>query len=419
MVLNKGLSYCPQEHYDYVNTKIDFYKYTRQLKLAKIYAKDIPQDLLSCEETTSQSNEPNHDPTITIEEIPDLMTLYELSNNRETGEITEGEMLQQLNINLNQHQKSGLKKKSRYCPQLTPGNKVDIFGDAIMNEIDKIEKTRNNNKRENLTKNEREALSSLADNPHIIIKPADKGGNIVIQDTVDYVQEALRQLNETDKYSKLSKNPIQKMIRELHQKLKEWHDQSLLDEEEYQFLLKSNPTIPTAYFLPKIHKTLHNPPARPIISSCDSLYQNVSIYIDQYLAPIVHSLSSYLQDTGDFLRILANTTWQPTNLMVTIDVVSLYTSIQHSVGLKACSYFLKQRNITELNHSAMILTMIEMCLMNNIFFFNHELYHQQCGCAMGISFSPNYANLTMGWWEKEIAWGTNNQLALEKIILWT
>lgn len=67
----------------------------------------------------------------------------------------------------------------------------------------------------NLNKREIKALQALAKNKEIIIKPADKGSVVVIQDRFRYLWEGNRQLSD-DKYYKKLKEPIfpetQKMI---------------------------------------------------------------------------------------------------------------------------------------------------------------------------------------------------------------
>lgn len=55
----------------------------------------------------------------------------------------------------------------------------------------------------NLTIQQLSAIKNLANNPHIIIKPADKGSQIVIMDKIQYLQEANRQLNNTLHYTPL------------------------------------------------------------------------------------------------------------------------------------------------------------------------------------------------------------------------
>ena len=60
----------------------------------------------------------------------------------------------------------------------------------------------------NLTKKERQAIKSLSQNPNIIIKLADKGGAIVIQDKHKYIEECLRQLNNKEHYKKLHYNTL-------------------------------------------------------------------------------------------------------------------------------------------------------------------------------------------------------------------
>ena len=54
----------------------------------------------------------------------------------------------------------------------------------------------------NLTKNEFEALDCLQNKNDIIIKKPDKGSTVIIADVIDYINEAIRQLNNMDFYKK-------------------------------------------------------------------------------------------------------------------------------------------------------------------------------------------------------------------------
>ena len=80
---------------------------------------------------------------------------------------------------------------------------------------------------------------------------------------------------------------------------------------------------------------------RPIVSSCKSITEPLSQFVDRWLQPHVKKLPSYLKDTTEFLRLI-ETTKLPTNcLLASIDVSSLYTNIPHNDGIQNVLYFLK------------------------------------------------------------------------------
>lgn len=60
----------------------------------------------------------------------------------------------------------------------------------------------------NLSKDEKTALKSLREIPEIIIRPADKGVGIVIQDYMDYDEEAINILSDHNYYRKMDKDPF-------------------------------------------------------------------------------------------------------------------------------------------------------------------------------------------------------------------
>ena len=76
---------------------------------------------------------------------------------------------------------------------------------------------------------------------------------------------------------------------------------------------------------------------RPIVSSCESPTENISQFLDHWLKPLMKALPSYLKDTTEFINEIKDIHVESDTLLVTIDVKSLYTSIPHSDGIKACS----------------------------------------------------------------------------------
>jgi len=66
----------------------------------------------------------------------------------------------------------------------------------------------------------------------------------------------------------------------------------------------SHPRPAQLYFLKKIHKTPMG--IRPIVSSINSVTENVAQFLDHYLQPIMKNLPTYLKDTNQLLDKLAN-----------------------------------------------------------------------------------------------------------------
>ena len=51
-----------------------------------------------------------------------------------------------------------------------------------------------------MTSAQYKAMTKLRENSNIVIKKADKGSNVVIQNRTDYIEEGLRQLGENQFY---------------------------------------------------------------------------------------------------------------------------------------------------------------------------------------------------------------------------
>ena len=187
----------------------------------------------------------------------------------------------------------------------------------------------------NLTKGERNALYLLRDDPSIIIKEADKGSAVVVWDREDYLREANSQLSDKDVYREVkcdAEDHLMKVTKSVLRKVKNRGD----SDKTLDYFLVNNPKLGRFYLLPKIHKRLHNVPFRPVISNSSYYTDNISSFLDFHLKPLAQKRKSYIQDTNDFLKKIANLPSLPDHLILcTIDVVGLYSNIPHEEELTA------------------------------------------------------------------------------------
>ena len=82
-----------------------------------------------------------------------------------------------------------------------------------------------------------------------------------------------------------------------------------------------------------------------------------------------------------------------------MDAKTLYSSIPHSDGIKACKIFIIENGFPSMEISN-ITKFIDFILTHNYFEFNDKHYIQTHGKAMGTKMSPTYANIFMWNYEK-------------------
>ena len=89
------------------------------------------------------------------------------------------------------------------------------------------------------------------------------------------------------------------------------------------------------------------------------------------------------------------------SFLVTMDVSSLYTNIDHEEGAEACFKKLEERKNKSIP-SIVIKNLILMILKSNAFRFGNEYYRQITGTAMGTPMALNYANLFLDNFEQNL-----------------
>ena len=179
------------------------------------------------------------------------------------------------------HQK--FKNPSTWCP-IAPNNleAMIIFNEHNLNEY--IPQAPSSH---NLTKAEKEAVQQLKQNTDIVIKAADKGSAVVIQNKTDYIQEGIKQLSDRRFYIETSNDLTDKHNNEVHTLVDHLHYNNEIGKKCADYLKTAQPRTSQLYLLPKIHKKTSPVPGRPIVSANNSPTERISQLVDHFLQPLV------------------------------------------------------------------------------------------------------------------------------------
>lgn len=212
-------------------------------------------------------------------------------------------------------------------------------------------------------------------------------------DLNDYNAKMNTVLNDQSTYSKLKKDPIKKLSAKMSSLVKSWRDNDLIDDATYKRLNTTNGNLPRCYGLPKIHKT--NFPLRIIVSSLGSPVYNVARYLHDILERSVKKPTSHIKDGWTFANNIKNHAISNNELLISLDVTSLFTNIPKDLVLKSI-----ERRWTDISDNttfnlSQFLYAVEVVLESTSFCFDGQFYEQIFGTPMGSPLSPILADLVM------------------------
>ena len=245
--------------------------------------------------------------------------------------------------------------------------------------------------KQNLSIAEKQALKELQNNKQIVIKAADKGSGVVVMDREDYINEGLRQLNDTKFYEKVKENPTLTFNQEIEIELNSMLNKGEIDKKCKDYLFIKEPRTAQFYLLPKIHKGILPPPGRPIVSANECPTERISEFVDFFLRPYVTEIKSYIRDTTHFIDIINKIgKIPPQTKLVTLDVTSLYTNIPSWEGIIAVgNTFARKRTKGTYPSNTSLINLLKLVLYKNNFEFNGEQYVQRAGTSMGTRLAPS------------------------------
>lgn len=138
-----------------------------------------------------------------------------------------------------------LNVKSDFLPMIQcPA--IETYINLVKSEVECLKQIENNKplSHPNLSSAEIQALQELDQNQNLTIKSADKGGGVVVMDTVNYISEITRQLSDSDVYKVLSGDPKWDFERKIQQIVQDAKSEGIIDERLSEYLIMKHPKNP-------------------------------------------------------------------------------------------------------------------------------------------------------------------------------
>lgn len=240
----------------------------------------------------------------------------------------------------------------------------------------------------------------------LIIQPADKNQGLTAMTKEWYIECIESMLNDKENYT--IQSPDLNSIR--------YTILSMLEQYKYRgpiagacnrdlrgyYERRQSSTYKLPYFqgLPKIHKTPIT--FRPIIPNVDWITTKLSQYMSKWLTAIMKAYPWVILNSSDCLTTLGESQFfhSEKTLLITADVVSLYTNIDIREGIDTVCQLLSD-NIDLYDDQIypedipFFKDSLSIILDNNYFQFGNTTFRQIKGTAMGTNMAPAYANLFM------------------------
>jgi hypothetical protein len=205
---------------------------------------------------------------------------------------------------------------------------------------------------------------------------------MVVMNTSNY-ETKFHDLISSSSYKPISKNSINTITSLITKAIK----YSSLDPNIQKRLIPHNPQTPRIYGKPKIHKK--DISLRPIVSAIGAPTCALSRFIVDKLQSFMGKTPSFIKDSSDFIQKTQHLHLDENYIMVSFDVISLFTKILVPEALNLISNLVNPET----------LNLIEIFLTSTFFTFKGICYEQTKGTSMGSSLSSVVANIFMEHFE--------------------
>jgi hypothetical protein len=256
--------------------------------------------------------------------------------------------------------------------------------------------------KKNLNTFQQSTLRILRSRPDLRVVQTDKNLGPALFTHERYIKLCLEHLNDRQTYAPITapSSAITKLIRSRVRNYYEAIARSYAYNDDWsttKIIVSDldNKSLNRFYGLAKIHKPKLC--IRPIISNSGGILEGLSKWLNFQLQPLFRSTKSYIRSSDQLLTDLPTLTAEDTDILLTMDVESLYTSIPTTRALQILG------DLTRTHPWGPAISKgLELVMKSNYFMFGDTIWHQLQGTAMGTSVAPAYASLYVAYFEDQL-----------------
>lgn len=236
--------------------------------------------------------------------------------------------------------------------------------------------------------------SFLLNHPDVLVTKSDKGRHTVLIYKEDYHSKISKLVSNTSDYLPIPTVPPSSLEKTNNLFVSELVQLGTIKPNHRFRYMDMKTSIARFYGLIKIHKK--DCPARPIVSQCNAPGFKLASLLNDILNKIFPEKGFHLKNTLDLVHQLKQIELASHDILVSFDVISMFTSIPIDLLLQIIKKREQQiAKIFKINwnlFSKMFLFVLKECA---VFSYNDKHYKQRDSLAMGSPLSPILAKILM------------------------
>ncbi|BHF72339.1 hypothetical protein SprV_0401540300 [Sparganum proliferum] len=216
----------------------------------------------------------------------------------------------------------------------------------------------------------------------IVTLPADKGRSTVVMDKADYTTKLQSLLEDEGAYELSEIGEFKKHVNSVNRAIDKLRKAGALKRNEALAAKATDAAMARFYGLPKVHKP--GVPLRPIVSLRGTPTFGLSKWLYQRFRFLTEGSEWTVKSAEEFLKSIRNLEMESDEMMVSFDVVSLFTSIPTGLAISTIDELLQKKydDVDQQLKRTHITELLQLCL-RTFFTFGDRVYEQKKGTPMG------------------------------------